>query len=74
MRVFLMGGTGLIGTRLIRRLRARGDEVVLLTRRPEVAQTLWGQECRVVEGQPMEMRVAAATYQLTAGKTLQVSV
>jgi len=54
MRVFLMGGTGLIGTRLIRRLRARGDEVVLLTRRPEVAQTLWGQECRVVEGQPMD--------------------
>ena len=34
MRVFITGGTGLVGSRLIRRLRQRGDEVVLLSRRP----------------------------------------
>ena len=34
MRILVTGGTGLVGTRLIPRLRERGDEVVLLTRRP----------------------------------------
>ena len=34
MRVFVTGGTGLVGSRLIRRLRQRGDEVVLLSRKP----------------------------------------
>jgi uncharacterized protein len=34
MRVFITGGTGLVGSRLIRRLRQRGDEVVLLSRKP----------------------------------------
>ncbi|HEX3313788.1 MAG TPA: NAD-dependent epimerase/dehydratase family protein, partial [Gemmataceae bacterium] len=34
MRFFVTGGTGLVGSRLIRRLRQRGDEVVLLSRRP----------------------------------------
>ena len=35
MRIFLMGGTGLVGTRLVRRLLDRNDQLVLLTRRPE---------------------------------------
>ena len=34
MRVFVTGGTGLIGTRLITQLVKRGDDVVNLTRRP----------------------------------------
>ena len=40
MRVFVTGGTGLVGSRLIRRLRQRGDEVVLrcrASRRPAPA-------------------------------------
>ena len=38
MRVFVTGGTGLIGVRLVRRLRQRGDEVVVLSRRPDAWQ------------------------------------
>ena len=34
MRVFVTGGTGLVGSRLIRDLAARGDEVVCVTRDP----------------------------------------
>jgi uncharacterized protein (TIGR01777 family) len=54
MRIFLMGGTGLVGTRLIKRLRERKDEIVLLTRRPDAAREKWKDECQVVEGNPME--------------------
>ena len=34
MRIFIAGGTGLVGTRLVARLLARKDDVVVLTRRP----------------------------------------
>jgi uncharacterized protein len=34
MRVFVTGGTGLVGRRVVGRLRERGDEVVVLSRRP----------------------------------------
>ena len=54
MRIFLMGGTGLVGTRLIRRLFDRNDQIVLLTRRPEVAQQKWENKCTVVTGDPMQ--------------------
>src|SRR5262249_3476817 len=54
MRLFLMGGTGLVGSRLIRRLLDRKDDVVLLTRRPEVARQKWGEALKVVEGDPMQ--------------------
>jgi uncharacterized protein len=54
MRVFVTGGTGLIGTRLIRQLRERGDEVLLLTRRPAAATDRFGREVEVVEGDPMQ--------------------
>jgi uncharacterized protein len=53
MRVFLMGGTGLIGSRLVKRLRERQDEVVLLTRHPDVARAKWGNSCTIIEGNPM---------------------
>src|SRR5262249_51206303 len=49
MRVFVTGGTGLIGTRLVRKLRERGDQVVLLTRRPDTAPQRFG-ACTIVEG------------------------
>lgn len=51
MRIFVTGGTGLIGTRLIRRLRERGDHAVLLTRRPQVAG---GVGAEVIAGNPAD--------------------
>jgi uncharacterized protein len=54
MRIFLMGCTGLIGSRLITKLLDRQDDIVLLTRRPDVAKAKWQNACRVIEGNPME--------------------
>src|SRR5581483_8762477 len=53
MRVFLTGGTGLIGRRLVRLLADRGDRPVVLTRRADRARldpALRGAE--VVQGDP----------------------
>jgi uncharacterized protein (TIGR01777 family) len=52
MRVFVTGGTGLIGTRLVGRLRERGDEVKLLTRRAGAVREKFA-SCTLVEGDPM---------------------
>jgi uncharacterized protein (TIGR01777 family) len=54
MRIFVMGGTGLVGTRLIRRLFDRNDQIVLLTRRPDVARQKWENKCTVVTGDPTQ--------------------
>jgi uncharacterized protein (TIGR01777 family) len=54
MRVFVTGGTGLVGSRLIRRLLERENEVVLLSRRPDTARERVGAKGRVVEGDPMQ--------------------
>lgn len=54
MRVFVTGGTGLVGGVLVQRLRERGDAVTVLTRRPERAQQTWGREISVVAGDPMQ--------------------
>src|SRR5262245_35119420 len=51
MRIFVTGGTGLIGSRLVRALQQRGDAVVLLTRRPDAAKAVAG-ECEIVPGDP----------------------
>jgi uncharacterized protein (TIGR01777 family) len=53
MRIFVTGGTGLVGTRLVRRLRERNDEVYLLTRRPDFARQQFS-DCAIVEGDPMQ--------------------
>jgi uncharacterized protein (TIGR01777 family) len=53
MRIFITGGTGLVGSRLIRALLQRGDTVAVLTRRPDAAYALFGQEATVVSGDPM---------------------
>jgi uncharacterized protein (TIGR01777 family) len=53
MRVFVTGGTGLIGTRLVKQLLGRGDQVVLLTRRYGFARQRFGTACNLVEGDPM---------------------
>jgi len=51
MRILIAGGTGLVGTRLIKRLHERGDRVVLLTRRPDAAKDM--ENVTVVAGDPM---------------------
>ncbi len=43
----MTGGTGFIGSRVVRRLRDRGDDVVVLARRPEKAA---GLDAEIVEG------------------------
>jgi uncharacterized protein (TIGR01777 family) len=52
MRVFVTGGTGLIGSRLVRRLRERGDDVRLLTRRPDAVREKFA-GCDLLAGDPM---------------------
>jgi uncharacterized protein (TIGR01777 family) len=42
MRVTITGASGLIGTRLVRALRARGDDVTVLSRNPERAAEALG--------------------------------
>src|SRR5438876_11199444 len=54
MHVFMTGGTGLVGSRVIERLLARGDRVTVLTRRAEVAQAKWGHRCRAIAGDPAQ--------------------
>jgi uncharacterized protein (TIGR01777 family) len=44
MRVTVTGATGLIGTRIVRALRERGDEVTVLSRDPERARAALGVE------------------------------
>jgi uncharacterized protein (TIGR01777 family) len=54
MRVFITGATGLVGTRLVRRLRQRNDQVLVLTRRPDFAREHFDSACVIVEGDPMQ--------------------
>lgn len=51
MRIFVTGGTGLVGRRVVGRLRDRGDEVVVLSRSPDAANRLPA-GTRVVPGDP----------------------
>jgi dihydroflavonol-4-reductase len=50
VKVFVTGATGFIGGRVVRDLRARGDEVVCLVRSPEKAQDLADRGCGLFEG------------------------
>jgi uncharacterized protein (TIGR01777 family) len=52
MRVFVTGGTGLVGARLIQCLEKRQNKVDLLTRRPDAARARFGPTVNVVEGDP----------------------
>jgi uncharacterized protein (TIGR01777 family) len=54
MRVFVAGGTGLVGSRLVPRLVERGHIVFLLTRRPAVARQQFADTCQITEGDPMQ--------------------
>jgi nucleoside-diphosphate-sugar epimerase len=51
VNVFVTGGTGFVGAHLVKALRARGDAVVALVRRPAlVAELAWGPDVRIVRG------------------------
>lgn len=53
MRVFVTGGTGLIGRELVHRLQARGDQPVILSRRAdEVRRDRALRSLQVVQGDP----------------------
>lgn len=54
MRILVTGGTGLIGTRLIRQLRERQENVVVLTRRPSAAREKLAPDCTIIEGDPTQ--------------------
>src|SRR5262245_33583758 len=54
MRVFVTGGTGLIGSALVRRLSERGDAPVLLTRRPDHAKVGTAPPTTIVAGDPVQ--------------------
>jgi uncharacterized protein (TIGR01777 family) len=53
MRVFVTGGTGLVGRRLVAALTVRGDEAIVLSRRLGAARAVLGEATAVVEGDPM---------------------
>jgi len=53
MRVFLTGGTGLIGSRIVRRLLDRRDSPVLLTRSAARTRGKFPAEVEIIEGDPM---------------------
>jgi dihydroflavonol-4-reductase len=50
MRAFVTGGTGFIGSRVVKRLRDRGDAVVALVRTPSKATELLGEGVQLVQG------------------------
>jgi 2-alkyl-3-oxoalkanoate reductase len=56
VRVLVTGGTGFIGSAVVRRLRARGDEVVVLARRPgsRAAAALAAVGAKIVAGDLLE--------------------
>src|SRR5262245_53076455 len=54
MRVFVTGGTGQVGRRLVPELTTRGDQVKVLSRRAAAAKQTLGPDVTVVEGDPMQ--------------------
>ncbi len=52
-RVTITGATGLIGVRVVAALRARGDEVTVLTRAPARARERLGEEVAAVAWEPL---------------------
>src|SRR6266576_2891887 len=60
MRVTITGATGLVGARLVARLRERGDEVTVLSRDPERARSVLG-EVDVAAWDPTATAAASGT-------------
>ena len=59
MRVTVTGGTGLIGCRLVARLKERGDEVAVISRDPEQARAVLG-EVEAAGWSPLHRRAPVA--------------
>ena len=59
-RVFISGGTGVIGTALLTRLLDRGDEVIALARSDASARVLEARGVRVVRGEAFDEAALAA--------------
>lgn len=59
MRVFVSGGTGVIGTALVGRLLERGDEVIALARSDAASRVLEARGARVVRGEGYDEDVLA---------------
>ena len=53
MQVFITGATGVIGVRLIRRLVARGDQVIALTRKANSFERI-GTGVEIITGDPKQ--------------------
>lgn len=68
--ILLAGGTGTLGTQIVRRLAARGERVRVLTRDPARASHLAGPDVEVVRG---DVRDAAAVARAAAGAATIVS-
>jgi dihydroflavonol-4-reductase len=60
VKVFVTGGTGFIGSAVVRQLRARGDEVVALVRTPAKAAALEELGCALVPGDLNDERAIRA--------------
>jgi uncharacterized protein (TIGR01777 family) len=54
MKIFAAGCMGIIGSRLTQRLHERGDQLVVLTRRPDTARARLPRACAIVTGDPMQ--------------------
>jgi uncharacterized protein (TIGR01777 family) len=52
MNVIVAGGTGFIGSALVRALKARGDQVAVLARNPEDVRRLFGEGVDALEWHP----------------------
>ena len=53
MKIFVAGGTGMVGTPLIRALKQRGDDVLVLMCRPTAVKQTFA-DCTLLEGDPMQ--------------------
>jgi uncharacterized protein (TIGR01777 family) len=71
MRVALTGATGLIGAAAVAALRNRDDEVTVLSRDPERARALLGEEVRAVRWDPLS---GPAPAQALAGRDAVVNL
>jgi dihydroflavonol-4-reductase len=79
-RVFVTGGTGVIGRALVARLLERGDEVVALARSADSGSDLRERGCEVVQGEVFDVDALAAgmagcslAYNLAGVNTLCVT-